>query len=63
MMDLTSDCILVSIDKSHGTDHTVLVVGRQRPNQSVEVINAFHGQEAIDIYNKLITKPGGPNYV
>lgn len=61
-MDMMSDCILVSIDKSNGTDRTVVVVGRQRPNKSVEIINAFQGQEAIDIYNKLITKPGGPNY-
>ena len=61
-MDMMSDCVLVSIDMSHGTDHTVVVVGRKRPNQSVEIVNAFQGQEAIDIYNKLITKPGGPNY-
>ena len=62
-MDIMSDCVLVSIDKSNGTDHTVLVVGRKRPNGSVEIVNAFQGQEAIDMYNKLITKPGGPNYV
>lgn len=61
-MDMMSDCVLVSIDMSHGTEHTVVVVGRKRPNQSVEIVNAFQGQEAIDIYNKLITKPGGPNY-
>lgn len=61
-MDIMSDCVLVSIDKSNGTDHTVLVVGRKRSNGSIEIVNAFQGQEAIDMYNKLITKPGGPNY-
>lgn len=62
-MDMMSDCVLVSIDKSNGTDQTVLLVGRKRPDQSAVIINAFQGQEAIDMYNKLITKPGGPNYV
>lgn len=61
-MDIISDCVLVSIDHTNGRDQTVLVVGRKRPNGSVEIVNAFQGQEAIDMYNKLITKSGGPNY-
>jgi hypothetical protein len=37
-----------------GEDTGVLIVGRQK-NGKVDVINAFQGQEAIDIYKKLIT--------
>lgn len=50
-----SDTILVSVDFTNGKDTGVLVVGRKRPNQSVEIINAFQGKEAEDLYLKLIT--------
>ena len=53
------DCILVSIDFTNGKDNSVLIVGRKMPNQAAEVINAFQGEEAIDLYNKLITKKEG----
>ena len=46
----TEDTLLVSISGE------VLIVGRKRPNESVEIVNAFQGEEALDIYNKLITK-------
>lgn len=49
-----SDTILVSVDFTNGKDTGVLVVGRKRPNQSVEIINAFQGKEAEDLYLKLI---------
>lgn len=49
----TTDTILVSVDFSHGRDVSVLVVGRKRMNQSVEVINAFQGVEAEELYLKL----------
>lgn len=50
-----SDCILVSVDFS---DHNegVLIVGRKRKNETAEIINAFQGKEAMDLYKKLITK-------
>lgn len=54
-----SDTLLISIDAAHGDDIAVLIVGRKRPNDSLEIVDAFQGQEAIDIYNKLIMKPGG----
>lgn len=50
-----SDTILVSID-FHNQDTGVLIVGRKRPNQSVEIINAFQGEEALKLYEKLVTK-------
>lgn len=50
------DSILVSVDFSNNNDTGVLIVGRKRMNQSVEIINAFQGDEARELYEKLITK-------
>ena len=44
------DTILVSISND------ILVVGRKRMNESVEIINAFKGDEAKELYERLITK-------
>ena len=49
-----NECLLVSIDFTQGEDTGVLIVGRQKKGK-VDVINAFQGREAIDIYKKLIT--------
>ena len=51
-----TDSLLVAIDFTNGTDNTVLCVGRKRPNQSIEIINAFAGDEARELWEKLITK-------
>ena len=53
-----SDTLLVSIEFSD-KDTGVLVVGRKRKNQSVEIVNAFQGEEALELYKKLVTKKGG----
>ena len=50
------DSILVSVDFSNKDDTGVLVVGRKRMNQSVDIINAFQGNEARELYEKLVTK-------
>ena len=49
------DTILVSVDFTNGKDLSVMVVGRKRPNQTVEIINALQGKEAEDLYSKLVT--------
>lgn len=49
------DTILVSVDFTNGKDSSVMVVGRKRPNQTVEIINALQGKEAEDLYSKLVT--------
>ena len=49
-----NECLLVSVEFTQGEDAGVLIVGRQK-NGKVDIVNAFHGQEAIDIYEKLIT--------
>lgn len=50
-----SDTLLVSISFSD-KDTSVLVVGRQRKNQSIEIVNAFQGGEALELYKKLVTQ-------
>ena len=50
-----SDTLLVSISFSD-QDTGVLVVGRKRKNQSIDIINALQGEEALDLYKKLVTK-------
>lgn len=49
-----NECLLVSVDFTQGENAGVLIVGRQK-NGKVDIVNAFQGQEAIDIYKKLIT--------
>lgn len=49
----TTDCILVSYDHTNGEDKSVLLVGRKRPNESVEIINAFQGEKATELWNEL----------
>lgn len=49
-----NECLLVSVDFTKGEDIGVLIVGRQN-NGKIDIINAFQGQEAADIYRKLIT--------
>ena len=51
-----NECLLVSVDFTRGEDAGVLIVGRKRMNESVEIINAFQGEEAQELYKKLITK-------
>ena len=50
------DSFLVSVDFSNKNGTGVLIVGRKRMNQSVEIINAFQGDEARELYEKLVTK-------
>lgn len=50
-----TDCILVSVDFTK-KDAGVLIAGRKNTRQNPDIINAFQGQEAWDLYQKLITK-------
>ena len=47
--------VIVSWDFSHSPDKDILLVGKQK-NGKVEVINAFQGQEAYDLWKKLTIK-------
>lgn len=57
MINNITDSIIIGYDQSEN-DNTVLIVGRKRPNQSVDIINAFQGEEAKELYERLITKKG-----
>lgn len=48
------DAIIVSYDNS-SNDIPILIVGRKRFNQSVDIINAFQGDEAVELYTRLTT--------
>lgn len=50
--------VIVSWDFSHGRDVGVLIVGEKRMNQSVDIINAYQGEEAYELYKKLTVKKG-----
>lgn len=52
MNNATHGAFIVSWDFTHGTDKAILLVGSQASGK-MEVVNAFAGQEAIDIYEKL----------
>lgn len=55
-MDHIVDCLLVSFDFS-SEDTGVLIVAKKKPKlQDVEIINAFQGQEAYELYKKLTTR-------
>ena len=47
-----TDTLLVSITHSP-PDHAVLVVGKKK-NEAVEILNAFQGKEALELYQRLI---------
>ena len=49
----STDSVIVSWDFSHGKDAGVLIVGRQQKGR-VEIINAYQGEEAKEIYQKLV---------
>lgn len=55
-MFLATDSLIIGFDFSHGKDVGVLIVGRKLLDQSIEIINAFQGKEAEELYEKLTTK-------
>lgn len=48
--------LIIGYDHNPGKDNTVLIVGRKTVGQAVEIINAFEGKEAEELYLKLTTK-------
>lgn len=53
------DSLIISIDTTNGKDNTVLIVGRKKPTQEIEIINAFQGEEALKLYSRLSTVKKG----
>ena len=50
----SNSAYIVSWDFTRGKDVGVLIVGKQH-NGKIDIVNAFQGQEAYDIYKKLST--------
>lgn len=50
-----TDTLLVSISFSKNGDNPILIVGRKEPNEALKIVNAFYGNEAVDIYKQLTT--------
>ena len=48
--------ILVGLDKRSGEngDNTVMVVAEKTMNQSINILNSFAGEEADELWNKLV---------
>ena len=54
-MESLNDTLLISIDIREGGS-ALMLIGRKRKGEMLEIVNTFQGEEAKDIYNKLITK-------
>ena len=52
--------LLIGYESSNGRDTEVLIVGKQGKN-GIEIINAFQGDEARELYLKLVTKKVKPD--
>lgn len=49
---------LVSFD-FNDKDVPILLVGRRKKGDAVEIVNAFQGEEAVSVYKMLTTVKGG----
>ena len=50
-----TDSILVSVDfdMKGGPDTAVLIVGKKKKGDAIDILNAFQGEEAMALYRKL----------
>lgn len=55
-MQNTAKSIIVGYDNTNGRDKTVLIVGEKKKGLAVDIINAFQGPEAEELWLKLTTK-------
>ena len=55
-----AESILVSYEPSNGEDHAILLVGKKQPKKDVEIINAFKGKEASELWDKLTVQKKVP---
>jgi hypothetical protein len=55
MMKNVSDTFLVSFDYTNG-DIPVLIVGRRGKELEIDIVNAFKGDEAKELYQRLTGK-------
>lgn len=51
-MDICSS-VIVAFDYKENADNAVLIVGQKGPKKDIQIINAFQGEEAKELWNKL----------
>ena len=56
-----AESILVAFETVDGKDKDILIIGKKHPNKPTEVINAFMGEEAIELWNRLTIKKDEKN--
>ena len=56
-----SGALIVGFDFTNGGDADVLVVGSRTNKGETDIINAFQGKEARELYEKLVTKKEATN--
>lgn len=49
----TAGSFIVSFDFSRGNDVGLMIVGKKMPNNSIEIVNVFKDEEAMELYEKL----------
>ncbi len=54
MKIVDSVIVSVSFDTKGNAEDAVLLVGRKKPNQAVDIIHAIQGEEAIELYKKIV---------
>ena len=47
--------LIIGYNFSNGEDNGVLIVGKRIKGQNTDIVNAFQGKEAKEIFEKLIT--------
>lgn len=52
---LPTDTLLVGFDFTHGDDNRILIVGHKE-GEYLQIINAFEGKKAEDIYHMLVDR-------
>ena len=57
-----NDAVVVSVDFRHGdgVDQDILVVGKRMMNGEMQVVNAFEGDEAKEMWARLTVVKGAP---
>lgn len=50
------DTLLISFVESDISNNPILIVGKKNKNETLKVINMFQGDEAVNLYKRLMSK-------
>lgn len=57
MKKMEPHSLIIGVDFSNDPDNDIMIVGKSSKKSPVpEIINAFQGEEARELYNRLVTK-------